>query len=311
VAITPATPTIRSSRHDAREDGLAGNGPRVTGAMAGIASEYVDLAERVAARVTLPRVRALHLPVDDAPAGKDAEFCVLELEDGACGFTYVWLGDTLREIKRGGFAAGASGRDAVELARCYASPDPAARAIGMAAINAISQHLFARAGWTPGDAGDSIGQLDPTRGEHIGMVGLFPKLVPQVLESGARLTVLELKAQLAGAGDGYRVTLDPAELAGCEKVVSTSTVLLNDTLDDVLAACRGAHYFAMIGPTAGGLPDPLFARGVHAVGGAQVTDVDAFLAAFRAGEPWGRFTRKYAIRRDDYPGVEWLLVRAV
>jgi uncharacterized protein len=291
--------------------GGAGDGPRLTDAMAGIASEYVELAERVAARVALPRTRALHLPLDGAPVGKDAEFCVLELEDGACGFAYVWLGDTLQQIKRRELAAGAAGRDAVELARGYASPDIAARVIGMAAINAISQHLFARAGWIPGDAGDSLGQLDPGPGEHIGMVGLFPKLVPQVMQAGARLTVLELKAQLAGAGDGYRVTLDAAELAGCEKVVSTSTVLLNDTLDHVLAACRGAHYFAMIGPTAGGLPDPLFARGVHAVGGAQVADAEAFLGAFRAGEPWGCFTRKYAIHRDDYPGVEWLLGRAV
>jgi uncharacterized protein len=278
--------------------------------MTRIASEYVELAERVASRIAFPRVRALHLPATGARPGKDAEFGVLELEDGACGFAYVWLGNTLQEITRREFANSVRGRDPVELARGYASPDTATRTIGMAAINAIFQHLFARAGWTPDDAGDSLGRLDPGPGEHIGMVGLFPKLVAQVVESGARLTVLELKAELAGAGDGYRVTLDPADLAGCEKVVSTSTVLLNDTLDDVLGACRGARYFAMIGPTAGCLPDPLFARGVHAVGGAQVTDLGGFLAAFRGGESWSRFTRKYAIRREAYPGVEWLLEQA-
>ena len=41
-----------------------------------------------------------------------------------------------------------------------------------------------------------------------------------------------------------------AALAACDKVLSTSTVLLNDTLDAVLAACTRARHraFAMIGP---------------------------------------------------------------
>lgn len=276
----------------------------------GIAAEYLALAERMAANLTLPGVRALHLPPPREPATKDAEFSVLELEDGSCGFTYVWLGDTLGEIRRRDFARTVAGRTLVELARDYASSDGAARAVGMAAINAASQHLFRRAHWAPEDAGDSLGRLDPRPGMRIGMVGLFPPLVPLVVESGAHLTVLELKAELAGQGEGYRVTLDPAELADCRRVVSTSTVLLNDTLDSVLAACRGAEYFAMIGPTAGCLPDPLFARGVHVLGGAQITDLGGFLSAFHGGESWGRYTRKYAIRRDAYPGVEWLLSRA-
>jgi len=275
-----------------------------------VAGEYVALAERVASALRLPAVRALHLPPAKEPVTKDAEFSVLELEDGSCGFTYVWLGNTLGEIRRGDLRKTVAKRSLVELARGYAQTDPATRAIGMAAINALSQHLFQRAGWAPDDAGDSLGQLDLRPGEHIGMVGFFPPLVPLVVRSGARLTVLELKAELAGQGEGYRVTLDPAELADCRKVVTTSTILLNDTLDSVLAACRRAKYVAMIGPTAGCLPDPLFARGVHTVGGAQVTDLRGFLAAFHGGNAWGRFTRKYAIRRDDYPGLDWLLSRA-
>jgi len=275
-----------------------------------IAPEFLALMERVAATLTLPGVRALHLPAHREPVSKDAEFGVLELEDGSCGFTYVWLGDTLGEIRRRAFANTVARRPLIELTRDYTSPDPATRALGMAAINAVSQHLFRRARWAPDDAGDSLGNLDPHPGMHIGMVGFFPPLVPLVVASGARLTVLELKADLAGQGEGYRVTLDPAELADCDRVISTSTVLINDTLDSVLAACGRAEYLALIGPTAGCLPDPLFRRGVQMLGGAQLTDLKGFLAAFHAGESWGRFTRKYAIRRDAYPGAEWLLSRA-
>jgi uncharacterized protein (DUF4213/DUF364 family) len=141
------------------------------------------------------------------------------------------------------------------------------------------------------------------------MVGLFPPLVPRILASGARLTVVELRPDLAAEHDGWRVTLDPEALRACGKVLSTSTVLLNDTLDDVVARCAGARSFAIVGPGAGCLPDPLFARGVTLVGGAWVADRPALVDAIRTGSPWGASARKFAIARDGYPGLDALLGR--
>ncbi|MCP5426035.1 MAG: hypothetical protein H6970_13355 [Gammaproteobacteria bacterium] len=276
--------------------------------MRSVTEHFIWLAERIAGESALPCVKALHLPTATTPVGKDAEFAVLELEDGSCGFSYVWLADTLAGARRIG-AERMSGASVLTWVREYGSADPARRAIGLAAFNALSQHLFARVGWIPDETADPLGQLNPQPGERIGMVGFFPPLAPLIVASGAQLTVLELKPELAGTRDGYRVTLDPAELAGSDKVLSTSTVLLNDTLDRVLVACRDARSVVMVGPTAGCLPDPLFARGVHSVGGARVIDRPAFLDAFHSGQPWGRYTRKYMIRRQDYPGVEGLLER--
>jgi uncharacterized protein (DUF4213/DUF364 family) len=274
----------------------------------GIVTRYVALAERVAARLGAPRVRALHLPPRRS-ATKDAEFCALELDDGSIGFSYVSI--AMVEALRGAPAAADAlrGVEAVALARGYAAGDPATKALGFAAINALSQQLYARAGWLPPAAGDSLADIEPAPGEHIGMIGLFPPLVPRVAASGAQLTVLELKPELAGARDGCRVTLDRAELESCDKVVCTCTVMLNDTLDAVLAACRRARHIAIIGPTAGCIPDPLFDRGVDTIGGRRVLDADAFRAAFARGEKWGDFACKYAIARRDYPGVERLLER--
>ena len=155
---------------------------------------------------------------------------------------------------------------------------------------------------------DSIAGLDPQPGEHIGMVGFFPPLVKPVTEHGARLTVLELRADLAGSHPGFEVTLDPAALQACDKVLMTSTVLLNDTLDAVLAHCSRAHVFAMIGPGASCLPDALFARGVTLMGGVWIEQPDAFKMALAAGMPWGPHVRKFALERGDYPGVDALSV---
>lgn len=276
--------------------------------MSPITEQYVALAERIAARLGSPRVRALHLP---PPTGtKEAEFCALELDDGSIGFSYIQLAGTEEPLREHYGAGGIGDIEAVVLARGFAESDPVARALGFAAINALSQAMFARANWIPPAGGDPLGAIDPQRGEHIGMIGLFRSLLPLIERAGARLTVLELKPELVREERNLRVTLDPAELASCEKVVSTCTVLLNDTLDAVLAACRNARHIAVVGPTAGCVSDPLFARGVATLGGRRVVDRERFLEAFRRGAKWGAYATKYVIARVNYPGIERLLERA-
>ncbi|MBE7419556.1 MAG: hypothetical protein HS128_17775 [Ideonella sp.] len=267
---------------------------------------YIELAERIARRLGAPRVRALHLP--PATGTKEAEFCALELDDGSIGFSYIQLEGTEAPLREQHRARSLAGTEALALARGFAATgDAVARALGFAAINALSQQLFARSGWVPPAGGDPLGAIDPQRGEHIGMIGLFTPLVPAIARAGARLTVLELKAALVRDEPQLRVTTDPAELATCEKVVSTCTVILNDTLDAVLAACRTARHFAIVGPTAGCVPDPLFTRGVHTLGGRRVVDRERFLHAFGSGGKWGAHATKTVIARDDYPGIDRLL----
>ncbi|RIK19883.1 MAG: hypothetical protein DCC52_14865 [Chloroflexi bacterium] len=78
----------------------------------------------------------------------------------------------------------------------------------------------------------------------------------------------------------------------------------------VLFACRNAHHFAIVGPTAGCVPDPLFARGVDALGGRRVVAREPLLETFCRGAKWGAYTAKYVITRENYPGIERLLAAA-
>jgi uncharacterized protein len=272
-----------------------------------VAADIVGTLERAFERTPAPRVRALHLPPPSTDGSKDGEFCALELDDGSLGLSYVLLSDTLSALRRGDDALGLAGADALALARGYATDAGTRRTLGFAAVNALSRHLFDRTGFRPPTAADSIGGLDPRPGERVGMVGLFPPLVKAIVARGAALTVLELRADLAGTHAGWQVTLDARQLAGCRQVLSTSTVLLNDTLDDVLGSCRGAERLVLIGPGAGCVPDPLFARGVSALGGAWIEDARAFVEALRRGDAWGRHTRKFLIERDGWPGIDALL----
>ncbi|MFH1869726.1 MAG: DUF364 domain-containing protein [Pseudomonadota bacterium] len=277
------------------------------------AADYLAQLEAFAAHGPMPRVRALHLPPPRS-GGCDGdnrgEFCALELDDGSLGLSYVLLDDTLARLRDGGEGADLAGADALALARRYASANSCARTLGFAAANALTRCLFDRAGFRPDDSRDSIGQMNPQAGEQIGMIGLFRPLLGRILASGAQLTVVELRAELAGDAAGYRVTLDAGELAACSKVVSTSTLLLNDTLDRMLDHCRNARWFAMVGPSAGCLPDALFARGVTLLGGSWVKDRQGFVDALLRGETRSEFAGKFALTADSYPGFAALLARA-
>lgn len=260
-----------------------------------------------------PRVRALHLPPVPWSGSRDGEFGALELDSGALGLSYLLLDDAHSTLAEAGAAV--RGASALDVARWWvdgATPGGAAgsaarSALGFAAVNALTRELFDRAGFVPPSAADSIGGLDPQPGEHVGMVGFFPPLVKRVTARGARLTVLELRADLAGPREGFAITLDPAELGNCTQVLCTSTVLLNHTLEGVLAACRSARHIALVGPGAGCLPDALFSRGVTLLGGTWVVDAPAFRQALTTGAPWGGSTNKFALTLANYPGIRAML----
>ena len=166
-------------------------------------------------------MRALHLPPSSGAEGKNGEFCALELEDGALGLSFVMLDDTLARLHRD-----EAGRQLAGPIRCAshgalaAPPGQASgseRSLALAALNALSRHFFERAGFVPPPSRDSIGQMDPQPGERIGMVGYFRPLARRIAEVGAELVVIELDPALAGQQEGYRVTLDAAELGDCAR----------------------------------------------------------------------------------------------
>ena len=274
------------------------------------ATDLIAELERATAGRPVPRVRALHLPPPEAAESKNGEFCAIELDDGALGLSYVLLGGILPRLAASDDPHTIVGMDALQLAREFAAPAAGAggdaeirRTLGFAAANALSRTVMERMGFAPPRATDSIGGIDPRAGDHVGMVGLFSPLLKQVTAAGAQLTVIELNPDYAGHYDGYRVTLDAAALEDCNKVLSTSTILLNHTVDDMLAHCRKAQRIVLIGPSAGCLPEPLFARGVTVVGGSWITDRAGFIDALCRGESWSGFAYKFALAAADWPGL--------
>lgn len=276
--------------------------------------DLLTILQQVAPALGHPRIKALHLPppgLGDALHSKRGEFAALELECGAIGLTYVLLGDTLQTLHGHHTAAQVQGRRALDVAMELLANDDAGvqagdratqQALAWSAAHALGHALMRRAAWQPPAATDSLAALAPGPGDHIGLVGLFGPLMDRLVASGARITVLELRADWVGQHPGYEVTLKPQALRACNKVLATGTLLLNNTLDTVLAHTAPQARVALVGPTVSGLPDMLFARGVQVVGGTWVQDPAAFLQALGLGQPRGQAARKFVLTPAQWPG---------
>lgn len=280
-----------------------------------IARQLLSQLESIAQRFSPPPIVRLHVPAEpceSAIAPRDAAFCAIELQDGSFGLSYLLLGDTLRQLlnQRGG-AAPLAGLCPLTLARRFGSADGLERALALACVNALTDSVWRQIGFEPPRASNSLGDMQLTGSDHLGMIGFFPPLVRQVQSIGARLTVVELDQATAQRQrerfPGVTVTLDRSRLANCNVVVGTSTMLLNDTLDDMLAAAPAVSQFAVIGPSAGLWPDTLFARGVTLTGGTRISDGAQFKAAMASGTSWSTAAQKFALSSANWPGWQALL----
>jgi uncharacterized protein len=267
----------------------------------------VEAAERIDGALGSTRVRRVILPPIMEKPGKEGEFLAVQLDDGSVGLAFAILGDTLEALHARAPDGVKPGIAAMELVRGYATGDLPARVLGLATINALARRLYDRAGFVPDDSTDSFGSLALAPGDRLGMVGYFTPLIREARALGIPVTVLELRAELVREEPGLSVTLDAKRLSACNKIVSTSTLLLNDTFEQVSALWRSADAVAIVGPSAGCPPDPLFAAGVSAVGTAWVVDSETFLARLDAGEKWGSSSRKVTLTKQGYPGLDALL----
>ncbi len=266
--------------------------------MTNLRREMIHCLRSAFDQAEVPRLARVFLPAWQADPHKDAEFGLVVLDDDSAGFFYVWLGDTQRRIALQRPMTGLIGLPALELANLYLEDDPARRALGLGIVNALSQCYFRCSGRVLDTSRDSIAELRVEQGDHFGMVGYFPPLIRHLRERKVELTVIEKKPELVVREAGFSVTLNPAELRLCNKVLCTGTTLLNDTVDDILSHCAAAERVAIIGPTASCLPEPLFARGCDSVGGTRVIDLKGLSDRLARGERWGPTVEKYVVCRD-------------
>ena len=181
------------------------------------------------------------------------------------------------------------GRNAVQFAEEALSGSPLQKAVGIAAVNALSnayltqgqsRDYFVKSGVDPLD------ELSLPEDAFVVVVGALVPCLRLLKTRGKPFCVLEQDP--ATLKPDEMPFFAPAERAS-EKVpqadvlIVTGTTLINGTLEGLLMSARRDAQIIVVGPTASMLPDAFFRRGVYAVGGIRVIDPDSLLDILAEG----------------------------
>lgn len=266
--------------------------------------EFRMLITRLTAKYSIPPIASIFFPpFYKGGQPQEAEFMALGLAGGATGISYVLLPEGKEEEYNALQPSNFVGQDPQGFAFEFGSDDPLKEMISLAAINAICQHVMRDTNFPVNSATDSMGLLSVCAEDKLGMVGLFFPLIKYIKQAGAELIVVEKKEHLIQKYPELPVTLNPAELKTCNKILCTSTTILNNSLEEILSHCAPDALVSIIGPTAGYFPDPLFNRGVDVVGGRVVKDGELFLQLLAGQKRWGDATRKTCFQKKTYAGI--------
>jgi len=269
-----------------------------------IMTEMRDMALGLSARFQIPKIAGIVFPPFHAGGQpRDCEFMAMALDGGAGGLSYVLLPDSSADVYRGLTPESFVGTRPEKYAADFGGSDPLQNMLGLAAINATCQQVMRMSGTVPDGAVDSLGLMKIEDGDRVGMVGFFPPLLKYMQGHDAELVIVEKNENLVERYPKLPVTLDVKALNNCNKILCTSTTVLNGTLDDVLLQCTAAEHISVLGPTAGFFPDALFKRGVHVLGGRIVNDGMLLLKLIAEGKRWGEATQKLCFQARDYAGI--------
>jgi len=275
--------------------------------------ELVASAMQISTIVALPEVAHVELPpMGSAAESKYSKFGLLTLQDDSTGFFYRLLDEAQWRTQYSSGELAKRLRDTIgakpnELAPLLLQDDPLSRGLGMASINAITQHVCTRLKLQfrpPKRYTATQNNASARHNGRVGMIGYFSPLVAQLRQAKVPTTVIELDETLFCHTDQLTVTGDRSALRACSTIYCSASTLLNHSLETLLSEIQHDPWIELIGPTCGCFPDAFFKRGVNRLGSSRVIDSAAVRAKISALEPWGDSVEKYEIDASDYTDFE-------
>ena len=212
-------------------------------------------------------------PVRQVLVGAFWTAVVMDTEPPRCGLASTLRAESHADgppVRQPGHLRENSGR---ELAEWLRSPRILEASIGMAALNALLD--VDEGSCTELNAEEVI--VERGTGKRVAVVGHFP-FVPRVREVASESWVLELRPRPGGLPALHAQEVLPQ----ADVVALTGTSLLNHTFDDLIALCRPEAFVVLLGASTP-LSPVLLSRGVDAVSGTVVVDVEAVVRAVGEG----------------------------
>ena len=199
-------------------------------------------------------------------------YTAVQLENSQLGVAYNFLD---------GISGGCSvydgprplaGQKASDLLRLFASENGLESALALACANALFN--------TPDQAyteGASVTQLDFQPSDRVAMIGNFSPIVNKIQPQVAAIEIFEREPQ---PEKGIRGFIEAAEiLPQCDMALITSTTLINNTIDQVLALTTNCREVVMLGTSTPMSLEVFADTPVSLLSGIAVNDADGVLQA--------------------------------
>jgi uncharacterized protein (DUF4213/DUF364 family) len=198
------------------------------------------------------------------------------------------------------------GRRAASLLGEVRQRDGIRRAVGIATMNALAALCWDRRPHPDVDMEVGVDAFDAAGirpGQRVVVVGAFVPFLRELKRRGQPYLVLEQDPATLKADEMsfYRHAAQaPIVVPQADVLLVTGTTLLNDTLDEILAAARPDACKVVVGPTVGLVPDAYLRRGCDVLGTIRVTHADEFLDVLAEGGSGyhfvGRSAQKIVLR---------------
>lgn len=190
------------------------------------------------------------------------------------------------------------GSNALEAAQLANSFDMIERAVGIATLNALSQHLMDFESYERQFEADIFDVIDVKKDDSVAVVGYIRPLVGKLRPKVREVHVFERNLQLRG--DALPDAFADSILPKADVVIISGSSLTNGTIDKLLELSKNARFVAVAGPSAGTLPEPFLERGVRVIAGVRAKD-EAVLNAVAEAKPFIAFknlVEKYVITKS-------------
>jgi uncharacterized protein (DUF4213/DUF364 family) len=203
-------------------------------------------------------------------------YTAVNTSDGGMGIAYTYF-EEKKSCMVLNQALDCEGRPAITLLEKIKSDDSIERSMALALVNALN---YKDALKLPEDKNNAVlaEKLEIGKGTKVAMVGFFGPLVTFFEEKKSALEILDESRKLGRVEDFYKKLTSWAEV-----LLLTSTSILNNTTEEILAHAADRVKTVMLGPSTpmvGGVFDHL---PVHMLAGTVPLDKGNMLKAVRHG----------------------------
>lgn len=203
-------------------------------------------------------------------------YTAVTTDDGGMGIAFTYMkSNTCCPAGKG--YRDYEGEPAIELLGEIKSPDPSRRSMALALVNALN---YRKANDCPEDATDSIWMdtFNIGQGTRVAMVGFFGPLMHVFKDRGAAVEALD---EFQGVGE--RNSFNEKLGNWADVLLLTSTSILNDSTEEVLARLAPGVKVVMIGPSTPMVAEAFRHLPVHVLAGTIPIDKERVLKAVRHG----------------------------